>query len=163
LVRVGRAIAEDWPLLREVRLRALAESPDAFGSTLAREELFTDEDWRMWQKSAAWFTALDGERPVGLVGGRSDPAEWFLIAMWVAPEVRGQGVGGQLVDAVAREAARNGASAVTLQVNDRNAAARRVFERLGFVATGEWETLFREGVYRRERMRLPVTDSTTNQ
>jgi GNAT superfamily N-acetyltransferase len=163
VVQVGRVIADDWARLRDVRLRALAESPEAFGSTLAREQLYTDEQWRSWQQSAAWFMAFDGERPVGLVGGRHDPVEWLLIAMWVAPEVRGQGVGKRLLDAVVAEAARRGASAVALHVTDRNLVARKAYERFGFVASGEWESFTREGIHRRERMRLPVTGSTTNQ
>jgi RimJ/RimL family protein N-acetyltransferase len=44
-----------------------------------------------------------------------------------------------------------------LQVNDQNVVARRVYERLGFVATGHWETLSHTQEYRRERMRLSVT------
>ena len=163
MVQVGRVIADDWARLRDVRLRALAESPEAFGSTLAREQLYTDEQWRSWQQSSAWFMAFDGDRPVGLVGGRLDPDEWLLIAMWVAPEVRGQGVGRRLVDAVAGEAGRQGASTVVLHVTERNLVARKAYERLGFVATGEWESLAREGDQRRELMRLPVTGSTTNQ
>jgi ribosomal protein S18 acetylase RimI-like enzyme len=163
VVQVRRVLADDWARLRDVRLRALAASPEAFGSTLAREQLYSDEQWRVWQRSAAWFMAFDGERPVGLVGGRHDPVEWLLIAMWVAPEARGQGVGGRLVDAVVAEAVRQGASAVALHVTERNLVARKAYERFGFVATGEWEDLPREGDDRRERMRLPATGSTTNQ
>jgi GNAT superfamily N-acetyltransferase len=152
------SVEKPWPWRRD---RPLGRGPRR--RSVGRERLYTDEQWRSRQQSAAWFVAFDGERPVGLVGGRHDPVEWLLIAMWVAPESRGQGVGKRLMAAVVAEAVSQGASAVALHVTERNLIARKAYERFGFVATGEWERLIREGDYRRERMRLPVTGSTTNQ
>jgi hypothetical protein len=40
------AQAEDWRAVRALRLRALADAPDAFEITLAQAEQWTDEDWR---------------------------------------------------------------------------------------------------------------------
>lgn len=42
---VRRLRADEWTIYRELRLRALAESPDAFGSTLELEEGKPDEHW----------------------------------------------------------------------------------------------------------------------
>ena len=43
--RVRRLGAADASLLRNLRLRALADAPMAFGSTLAREEAFAAQEW----------------------------------------------------------------------------------------------------------------------
>ena len=44
-MEIRRATVDDWEASRDIRLRALAESPDAFLSTLEREAAFDDEVW----------------------------------------------------------------------------------------------------------------------
>ena len=41
-----RAQAGDWKALRQLRLQALADAPDAFASTLEAEVAYPDEVWR---------------------------------------------------------------------------------------------------------------------
>ena len=64
--RIRPLLADDWPLYRSLRLRALRDSPDAFGSTFAAEAQRTDADWqaRAHQAAArasdaAWFALTD--------------------------------------------------------------------------------------------------------
>src|SRR5262249_59106486 len=44
-VKVRRIRADEGLALRALRLRALADAPTAFGSTLAREEAFPADGW----------------------------------------------------------------------------------------------------------------------
>ena len=46
--RVRRAVMGDEGVLRALRIEALTEAPEAFGSTLERELARTTEDWRRW-------------------------------------------------------------------------------------------------------------------
>ena len=114
---VRRVRPDEGLRLRALRLRALADAPSAFGSTLAREEAFADA---VWQERAGagragvdrvTYVAEEGERWVGMVTGmstsRTDPAS-TLVGMFVEPAARGRGVGAALVEAVA-EWARSGA------------------------------------------------------
>ena len=54
----------------------------------------------------------------------------------VLPEHRGAGIGGALLDEVARRAREREAGRVTLEVHDTNHGAKRLYERHGF---GPWE------------------------
>lgn len=54
----------------------------------------------------------------------------------VAPAAQGRGVGRRLVDGAVAEAARRGATKVTLRVLGQNTGARRLYERRGFVVEG---------------------------
>jgi ribosomal protein S18 acetylase RimI-like enzyme len=147
---------EDWTLWRGLRLAALAEAPDAFGSRLSdwQGEGDLEERWRRRlgiTGSHNVVALLDGE-PVGMVSGvpgADDSAE--LISMWVAPSARGRGVGDALVHEVERWARESGARVLRLDVAEDNAPAQALYERHGFVLTGELGDLMADGV-RRERV-----------
>jgi GNAT superfamily N-acetyltransferase len=132
---------EDWELLRNVRLAALRDAPWAFGSTHAREAAFDGSTWRERAGRPGCFVAVDSDEPVGIAVGLALaelPAdERHLVSMWVAPRARGQGVGGQLVSAVAAWARAGGASRLSLMVVIGNQSARSVYLRAGFVPTGD--------------------------
>ncbi len=129
---------DDWRLWRELRLAALAEAPDAFGSRLAdwQGEDDREERWRArlaMPGSHNLVAEVDG-RPAGMASGvpTGDPLVRELIAMWVSPKARGAGVGDALVLGVAQWARASGAAELRLAVYERNAAAKRLYERHGF-------------------------------
>jgi ribosomal protein S18 acetylase RimI-like enzyme len=80
---------------------------------------------------------------VGAVGGYTPNGAdaVMLIAMWAHPQVRRRGVGDALIREVLAWARENRWSRVDLRAADGNAAARRLFERNGFVPTGRREPL----------------------
>ncbi len=136
---------EDWQLLRSIRLRALADAPDAFGSTLGREELFEEADWRarLAAHHGPVLLATDGHTLAGIVRSFTDGSERTvvnLVGMWVAPEHRGSGVGSRLLDAFVDSTRSEGRIAVRLTVVESNEPARRLYGRHGFVETGETES-----------------------
>jgi ribosomal protein S18 acetylase RimI-like enzyme len=140
-VPIRRLTASDVDVLRKVRLDALRTDPDAFGSTLEREEGRPDEDWVRWVTSrSAMFVAEDAGEPVGLAGGIVDdeqPDRAVLVSVWVAPASRNQGIGRALVAAVVDWATASGKQRVDLLVIEGNAAAIALYERCGFALTGD--------------------------
>jgi GNAT superfamily N-acetyltransferase len=79
------------------------------------------------------------DRAVGLAGGFTPPgaADPELVSVWVEPAWRGTGLAAGLITAVADWAVAAGAASLRLWVTTANRAARRRYETLGFVATGE--------------------------
>lgn len=60
---------EDWVEFREIRLRALADAPDAFGATLAEAQEQTEEGWRSRLASEAPILLVrDGGKAVAMGG-----------------------------------------------------------------------------------------------
>jgi len=63
-----------------------------------------------------------------------EEARFLMDGIFVAPHARGRGIGTQLLEAIAAEAAVQGYTEVRLDVIDSNARARALHERQGFVA-----------------------------
>jgi ribosomal protein S18 acetylase RimI-like enzyme len=144
LIEVRRVRAADWQTLREVRLRALADAPNAFGTVHSEAQARPDEWWRDWaERSAssseqAMFLAWDDDEAVGIAGIFGDAGRFDVISMWTDPACRGRGVAGSLLEAALAFAKD---TPVFLSVTENNDVARRLYERRGFVATGLVEPL----------------------
>ncbi|MCA1783845.1 MAG: N-acetyltransferase family protein [Dermatophilaceae bacterium] len=140
---IARAEESDWERVKAVRLAALAESPSAFGSTLAQEREYDDGEWREWCRDTATFLAVLNGVPIGIAAGvdGTSPEERKLIAMWLHPRHRGTGASAALVAAVRTWAARDGATTLMLWVTRSNHAAARLYRRAGFSETGACKPL----------------------
>ena len=150
-VEIRPARREEWGRVRDLRLRSLADAPDAFGSTLDFERGHEQAAWVGWIEGwegarNALFVAERGAEWIGMaVGSRAgDEADANLYGMWVDPSWRGRGIGAQLVDQVLGWAGSWGARSVVLAVTETNAGAAAFYEHLGFADTGERHRL-REG------------------
>jgi ribosomal protein S18 acetylase RimI-like enzyme len=156
MVLVREITADDWELMRDVRLSALSEAPYAFGSTYAREAAFTEERWRgrINERSVTFFaqpdradtagpahSAVPAAEPAGLAGIYVEDGAADLVSMWVRPSARGLGVGEALVEAAASWAKARDYPTLFLWVTETNAPARRLYERCGFSPTGEHQPL----------------------
>jgi len=130
---------DDWERKRELRLRALRESPAAFASTYERERHYTERDWRDWPRDGIFFAAGTPEAHSIACGWLPvrEPDVANLISMWVAPEQRGRRFAAMLIDAVVDWAHVQDRDHLELEVAAGNQAARRAYERYGFAATSK--------------------------
>ena len=136
--------ADDWRAWRSVRLAALTDAPDAFGSRLQEWAGAPDGRWRDRLSIPGAIDLLavdvDANAPVGMATGipaqdRAGRAE--LISLWVDPAVRSRGTATLLITAIARWAASTGAVTLALSVRPDNVAARRTYASNGFTESDD--------------------------
>ena len=138
-IDIKRLAADEGLRLRTIRLRALADAPDAFGTTYDEAAARPLDSWTAQLQEIATFVAVVDGEDVGLVRGVRDdllPDAAWLISMWVSPEVRGQGVGEALIDAVVEWARNSGVRRMLLDVGDHNQPAIALYARKGFKSNG---------------------------
>jgi GNAT superfamily N-acetyltransferase len=161
---VRRWLAHEWPRYRELRLQALDESPDAFGSTFALESASLNWQARLetGAKSALdipLVAEVDGA-PIGLAWGKvsaDTPQEANVYQMWVHPDFRGRGAGHLLLRAVLDWARTLGVRTVILRVTCGDTSARRLYERAGFVPFGAQEPIRQGANLLAQSMKVDLT------
>lgn len=147
MIEVHAIQPTDWALYKAMRLRALADSPEAFCSTLAEEALRTDASWqgRLVLAAASGndfpMFADDAGTAVGMAWVKVDGTTASLYQMWVAPEARGRGAARRIIETGVAWAKSVGASALTLGVTAGDTPAVRLYQRMGFVAVGALEPM----------------------
>ena len=115
---IRAATTEDRALVKELRAEFEADVPF---------ELWDDDD-----ADYEWTHVLLAD-DVGMAAldKKSDRA-WLLDILYVRPAARGSGLGVELVRAAAEYVQSKGADTLVLEVLESNAAARRLYDRLGF-------------------------------
>lgn len=164
-----RAFSEaEWPVYRDLRLRALGDSPDAFCSTFVAESARADAQWQARLASGV-ESALDLPL-VAISEGRAAGLAWVKIEraplqvaevfqMWVAPEARGRGLGSALLGAAVAWAKAQGTAEVHLDVTCGDTAAMRMYLRGGFRPFGGPRPLRPGSALEVQPMRLILAES----
>lgn len=145
-------VPDDWAIWRELRLRALADAPEAFSSTLESalacdggEEPQREAYWRGYfrlpgaayiaVRSESGHEAAAGMARLVTTSAPGEPAE--VLSVWVAPEHRGHGVGRALIGScIDHLAAHHPMTRLRLAVVETNTPARRLYEDCGFGVIG---------------------------
>lgn len=128
---------------RDLRLRALYETPDAFGS---RYEDQVGRPLSSWQERTAALAAGDNQimfvaetgdgRLAGCAGAHIEPdGVPEVISMWIEPESRRQGLARILLNALVDWGRRRGARRLTLSVVRGNHSATQLYLSCGFRPT----------------------------
>lgn len=135
-----------WSVLKELRIAALTESPDAFSPTADDARARDDAYWRsgaerMSSEDARMFFARWETCWIGLVSATRDANDVGHIgAMWVHPEFRRYRVGARLLDR-ALEFLDRQCSVIELSVTEGNERAIALYQSRGFALTGDWTAL----------------------
>ena len=165
-VEVRLLVPADAAAYRQVRLRALAEVPPAFGSLPEDEPDLAQTAARLVaSEDRCFFGAFQGEQLVGIVRlsryeAANEKHRAYLGGLFVLPPFRRGGCGRALVRAALHRAA--GLSTlrrINLSVVAQQEAAVRLYESLGFRRYGtEPEAFSRSGQFYDEHlMTLPLS------
>jgi L-amino acid N-acyltransferase YncA len=150
--------ADDWKILRDVRLRALEDSPTAYISSRQTEMVWTEARWRRTFEGALWVVARGRQEIVGLTRSvrveRRPAFERHLESVWVEPGHRRTGVLRTLLRYLI-ELEPDVREWLVWVLTD-NVEARTVYERLGFQSTGERQPLDDSSDRSEERLRLSL-------
>lgn len=145
---------EEWQHYRDLRLRALKEEPQAFGSTYDENAKHPDEYWQKRiedtiNKNTQWlvFAKLDGTL-VGMVGGfaEKEPDNAHVVAVYVVPEARGKGISKLLmIELLTRIKTNKLIKKITVDVNPEQEAAFNLYKNSGFTLTKKYKLMFGDG------------------
>ena len=141
------ATAQDDPFIAHLFKTARAEDFTAAGlpapvldMLLEQQFLAQTRGYALQFPGAIPLIILRRDEPAGRLIVDPTGRSWRLIDIVLLPPWRGQGIGGDLIEAVARAAQAGEADELRLTVLATNFAARRLYDRLGFVETGRDDT-----------------------
>jgi ribosomal protein S18 acetylase RimI-like enzyme len=135
----------EWQAYKDLRLNALKESPEAFGSIY--EDAVKNEDIN-WKNRLAQTSAKNDYPMVALVGDEFAGLGWVMVEppendvahlyqMWVDPRFRRLGLGRALVESGINWTRSRGTKSMLLEVTCGDRPARRLYDSLGFVSKGD--------------------------
>ncbi len=146
MISVRRLRLGEGDLYKRLRVAALSESPEAFGTTLAEANARSEESWQQQADNSArghdraTLIAIANEEPVGMAAlyrDSQDQSLGELIQVWVDPAYRGGDSAKKLITEILIWAKRNNFMQVTAWVVKENQRMLRFLEKCGFELTNE--------------------------
>jgi ribosomal protein S18 acetylase RimI-like enzyme len=158
----------DIDAFKVIRLNALKNNPEAFGSSYEEEVEFSDERFlkRLENENARTFGVFEEKKLVGLCTLMFQPRKKMnhradIYSMYVEPHMRQKGIGRLLVTkAIEMARATNTVEQIYLTVVSTNESAKGLYQSLGFKTFGieERAMKYEEVYYDHELMVLFLRD-----
>lgn len=136
--RIIQLKPECWEILKDLKLRSVAEEPIAFAdferlikSYISR----TNENWQEWLNSQSRISvfATKGDDVVGMVSAVLGKNTAYVQHMYVEIESRGRGISRQLLENLLDNLKSRGMRRATLGVLEPQAPAINLYRSLGFL------------------------------
>lgn len=137
-----RLFARSEPVLSEATPRDSAAIAALHARSFKRGWSEDEIDHLLIDRNVLTHRAMTGRRLAGFIMSRRAADEAEILSVAVASSQRGKGLGRRLLDLHLRRLAGLGTRVVFLEVDEGNAAARRLYRRAGFQEAGR-----REGYY----------------
>ncbi len=143
-IKIVELSPNDWRQLKELRLQALKQEPEAFGMSYEEELETTDDEWReklleSQNGKRKWYLfAKDGDSLVGMISAYTDRGVKVehlanIVGVYVIPEARRRGVGKKLMMKMIEKLRQvSHIVKLNLRVNTKQEDAIKLYEGLGF-------------------------------
>jgi len=150
-VKVSLITQNEWKRLKEIRLRALIENPEAFGDNLADAMKLSESDWLKYYEKNDYLVASINGKDIGMlyieVLNGDHGATCWIGGCWTDPNFRGSGVMRALFNYIDLNGEVNGWQRQGLGVWIDNLPAIYAYKSLGFTFAGEKMPGSREGKF----------------
>jgi len=150
-VKVSLITQNEWKRLKEIRLRALIENPEAFGDNLADAMKLSESDWLKYYEKNDYLVASINGKDIGMlyieVLNGDHGATCWIGGCWTDPNFRGIGVMRALFNYIDLNGEVNGWQRQGLGVWIDNLPAIAAYKSLGFTFAGEKMPGSREGKF----------------
>eukprot|EP01031_Cornospumella_fuschlensis_P032900 gene32900-39786_t len=145
VIETFEASNELWERLRDLRLRALQESPECFASTYEKESAYGENDWVNLLKYESWLMMAVNGQDVGMFAAKEcdRSADWnkdvdcFIHSCWLDPQLRGKGLLSKMIEQLEDHCRSRGYRKLGLGVWPENTRAIRAYEKLGWEQRGD--------------------------
>jgi ribosomal-protein-alanine N-acetyltransferase len=141
---IARLFGRPEPMLTEAGPRDAAALAALHSASFRRGWSEDEFERLLLDRSVLAHRAMLGQRPVGFIISRIAAGEAEILSVAVARAQQGRGLARRLLDLHMRRLAGLGVRTIFLEVDDDNAAARRLYARSAFRQVGR-----RDGYYPR--------------
>ena len=134
----------DGFVLRDLRLAALQESPQAFGATFEEESRLSDADWRRLAKrwsddpDTCFMFCQHNDEYIGMAGiviQKENPAVGVIYSVWLRPSHRGKLYAPKMLAKMETWARQKNIERLEGFVTEHNLPARAFYRKMGFCET----------------------------
>jgi GNAT superfamily N-acetyltransferase len=150
-VNVSLLSKAEWERLRDIRIRALVENPEAFGADLTEVKTRSKEGWLKDYEKEDYLVASINGADVGMlyieVLKGDHGATCWVGGCWTDSAYRGKGVMRALFNYIDENAVKKNWTKQGLGVWVDNLTAIKAYETLGFTFAGEKMPGSREGKF----------------
>lgn len=140
-IAIRRIGITEVDVFKQVRLTALQDAPDAFGTRYADALQRSAAFWKEQVEASAQghqratFMAYVDEQAVGMAAlycQPVDPSTAEMLQVWIAPAYRSQGIADKLVGVLLNWGQQQGVKTALATIKVDNLRALRFYKRLGF-------------------------------
>lgn len=133
LLKPSQISVNDWQKFKAARIRAIKDSPQAFGDTLEKAMSRSDTYWiELVEKSEVFVISSEGHYIATVILKQDDDGVWSIKSLWTDPEYRNRGLATTLLTVVLQTAKESGIEVIELGINANQTTAIKLYESLGF-------------------------------